>query len=58
MPATNVLFWEKRFATNVARDKRVQTELAKLGWSVLVIWECQTRSKQQLAIIIDGFLSM
>jgi DNA mismatch endonuclease, patch repair protein len=57
MPVSNVSFWEKRFATNVARDQRVQAELAERGWSVLVIWECQTRAADQLITIIDGFLS-
>jgi DNA mismatch endonuclease (patch repair protein) len=57
MPVSNVLFWEKRFATNVARDQRVQAELAERGWSVLVIWECQTRAADQLIAIIVGFLS-
>jgi DNA mismatch endonuclease (patch repair protein) len=57
MPISNVPFWENRFAVNVARDKRVQAELAENGWSVLVIWECQIRSNDQLAAILEGFLS-
>lgn len=57
MPMSNVAFWEKRFAINVARDQRVQGQLAQRGWSVLVVWECQTRSREQLTAVIDGFLS-
>ena len=40
MPATNVEFWTKKFADNVARDKRHEDEWAALGWRVFVVWEC------------------
>lgn len=56
MPVSNVPFWENRFAVNVARDQRVQAELVSIGWSVLVVWECQTRSSERLAAILQGFL--
>lgn len=57
MPVSNVPFWEKRFAVNVARDQRVQAELEAGGWSVLVIWECQSRSNDQLTAILQNFLA-
>lgn len=41
-PKTHVEFWENKFAQNVARDRRVSTELAELGWRVAIIWECET----------------
>src|SRR5690349_15138296 len=33
-PKSNVAFWSKKFATNVARDSRVEAELMKAGWRV------------------------
>lgn len=50
-PSSNVAFWEKKFADNVSRDRRVRAELSKLGWRVLVIWSCKLdeRSLQRLA---------
>jgi DNA mismatch endonuclease (patch repair protein) len=44
MPRTRRAFWEPKLLGNKARDKRVQRDLRRLGWSVLVVWECQTRS--------------
>jgi DNA mismatch endonuclease, patch repair protein len=34
---------------NVARDKRNASELRKLGWRVIVVWECETRDLDKLA---------
>ena len=43
-PASNRKFWADKLGANVARDKRVQRQLRKAGWNVIVVWECQTRS--------------
>lgn len=45
-------FWAKKFALNVARDLRVASELKKLGWRVVTIWECETKDAGQLSRII------
>ena len=42
-PKTHKAFWSKKFATNVARDKRKRTELKKLGIKSVVFWECQIK---------------
>ena len=39
IPAGNRGFWEKKFAANKARDRRVNGVLRKLGWRVMRIWE-------------------
>ena len=44
-PSTNVEFWQKKFAENIARDQRTETELRKLGWRVIVIWDCEIPKK-------------
>ena len=41
VPSTNTEFWQKKFAENVARDKRTEQELKALGWNVIVVWECE-----------------
>ena len=46
------LFWAKKFALNVARDVRVASELRKLGWHVVTIWECETRDPAKLSRIV------
>jgi DNA mismatch endonuclease, patch repair protein len=47
-PKSRVEFWSKKFDTNVSRDDRVQHELKRAGWRVLTIWECETRSAEDL----------
>ena len=42
-PKSRIAFWTKKFADNVARDRRNEDALRDLGWRVLVIWECETR---------------
>ena len=42
-PSTNQLFWENKLTANAARDKRTKKELEKLGWHVLIVWECELR---------------
>lgn len=56
-PKSNVPFWQVKFETNVARDRRVRRELQKAGWRVLTIWECQTTRQAILAARLRRFLS-
>lgn len=42
-PKRNAEFWEAKFARNVERDAQVTSELEELGWTVIVIWECQLK---------------
>lgn len=44
-PKSNTPFWQEKFDRNVARDTRVAAELERLGWRVLVAWECGLSSK-------------
>src|SRR5271166_646530 len=42
-PSTNQQYWLPKLVSNVDRDTAVNERLAKMGWSVLIIWECETR---------------
>ena len=55
-PKTNAEFWQKKRSDTVERDKRNRAELEKLGWKVLVIWECQVKDKDELQERITHFL--
>jgi len=48
LPKSRVSFWKEKLAANVARDKRNIGALQKLGWRVLVIWECEVGRKRLL----------
>jgi DNA mismatch endonuclease, patch repair protein len=43
LPKTNVDFWKTKIKNNKHRDKRAHKELEKLGWTTLVIWQCETK---------------
>ena len=47
-PKSRVAFWTEKFAQNVDRDKRNEQVLRDLGWRVLVVWECETRDKENI----------
>ncbi len=50
VPKTNADFWRTKRESNVARDRRNITALRKHGWTVLVVWECQTKDMDRLAV--------
>lgn len=44
LPTSNAGFWETKIFENVRRDAKIKSELRQLGWRVLIIWECETKS--------------
>ncbi len=56
-PATNIKFWRDKRAGNKERDKRNKKALKKLGWGVLVIWECQLKDMDKVRRRVLDFLS-
>jgi DNA mismatch endonuclease (patch repair protein) len=57
-PATRIDYWQAKFDRNVLRDRSNLRKLRRLGWSVLVVWECQTgvRKRESLERRLDRFL--
>jgi DNA mismatch endonuclease (patch repair protein) len=39
-PRSNTGYWHEKLAKNVARDLHAQTELQRLGYLPMIIWEC------------------
>ena len=50
-PKTNVEFWKKKFAENVANDERNRLALETSGWTVIILWECDI--KRRFELIMD-----
>lgn len=48
-PRSNVSFWVDKFRANVERDRRVESQLRRMGWRVKVVWECQTVDRRRLS---------
>lgn len=46
VPKTNTEFWVNKIEANKQRDSRKTNDLQSLGWKVIVVWECQLKSKK------------
>lgn len=46
MPKSNVDFWKKKLYGNKERDKIIQKELEKMGWNVIIVWECELKKEK------------
>jgi DNA mismatch endonuclease (patch repair protein) len=61
-PKSNEDFWKAKIERNVERDKQLYEQLRQLGWKVIVVWECEIRTRKKQATrlpmlaeeIIDG----
>ncbi len=48
LPKSRLDFWEPKIEANKARDASRQAELINLGWSVIVVWQCELRDMPTL----------
>jgi len=44
IPKSNLEYWIPKLERNNARDKKNRSALRKLGWDVLIVWECQLKN--------------
>jgi DNA mismatch endonuclease (patch repair protein) len=56
-PKSNLSYWNPKLARNQQRDQQTQAALEQAGWQVLVIWDCETGSREALAAKLTAFLS-
>jgi DNA mismatch endonuclease (patch repair protein) len=62
MPSAHRDYWLPKFERNIRRDDEHRVKLEALGWTVLVVWECQLRGVDwlydvQAALGSDGELA-
>ncbi len=58
LPKTNTEFWHAKFERNTARDGKKKSDLRKLDWRVITIWECDIRADlRSILIKINAELS-
>lgn len=46
LPETNKDFWENKINSNMERDKKNQHKLEKLGWKIIITWQCKLKNKK------------
>lgn len=56
IPKSRIDFWTTKLEGNRKRDERNKRALARKGWKVLTIWECQLRNVTRLEARIRRFL--
>jgi DNA mismatch endonuclease (patch repair protein) len=55
-PRSNTGYWYAKLARNVDRDARNEAQLGAAGWSVLTVWECETKDEARLKERLRAFL--
>ena len=56
IPKSNLEYWIPKLERNNARDKKNRSALRKLGWDVLIVWECQLKNQGKVSVRIESFL--
>lgn len=57
IPKSRVRFWTEKLEENRRRDARNLARIRHLGWSSLVVWECQLTKPELLSRRIKRFLT-
>ncbi|MER8372372.1 DNA mismatch endonuclease Vsr [Mesorhizobium sp. M1406] len=52
-PKSNLEFWLNKLQNNVKRDLHMRRQLESGGWTVIVIWECETKDEAKLVEILS-----
>lgn len=45
-PQNNADFWKTKINANIQRDQRKKEELERLGWHVIIVWECGLKKSE------------
>lgn len=56
LPKARADWWAEKLGRNAERDRAVVASLEAMGWSVLTVWECETRDAAQVSESIQRFL--
>ncbi len=54
---SNQDYWRPKLARNKERDAASVAALQAAGWSVLIVWECETADQEALKARVTRFLS-
>lgn len=56
IPKSNTKYWIPKLERNVSRFNNVQEKLLKLGWRIMIVWECETKDLEKLISKLDTAL--
>ncbi|WP_133529317.1 very short patch repair endonuclease [Aminicella lysinilytica] len=46
-PKSNIEYWREKIEKNVSRDTLNYNKMKDMGWSVIIIWECQLKKDKR-----------
>jgi DNA mismatch endonuclease (patch repair protein) len=55
-PSSNKPFWNKKLDLNRQRDKKNLSALRKLGWTPIILWECELKKPDRFRNRLVKFL--
>jgi len=44
IPQNNRDFWQRKLSRTIERDEQNRTQLQRLGWKVITLWECDIKA--------------
>jgi DNA mismatch endonuclease (patch repair protein) len=56
LPRSKPEYWAPKLERNRRRDLEHRRALRRLGWDVLVVWECEAQETSRLAASLSAFL--
>jgi DNA mismatch endonuclease (patch repair protein) len=56
LPKSKLEYWGPKISRNAKRDKENVSEVRKLGWDVMVIWQCELGNEAELQGRLESFL--
>lgn len=56
LPKTNSNYWRPKIARNMERDAEALAALESMGWSAVVVWECELRDSGAVRNRLVAFL--
>jgi DNA mismatch endonuclease, patch repair protein len=56
-PKSNPDYWLPKIERNRERDAQHLSEMERLGWSMLTVWECELREPAKLAAKLAAFMA-
>lgn len=55
-PKSRLDYWLPKLEANKRRDAKKADQLVRSGWSVLTVWQCQTRNLEELEATLMKFV--
>ena len=56
IPKTNLDFWKLKIVKNKKRDRKVKSDLRKLGWKLIIVWDCKLKNSKTHELTINKII--